>query len=50
MEGLYADQEIFNKMLPEWSERMVYEVRDQRASENPGDLIFVTTIMMLGKV
>ncbi len=50
MEGLYADQEIFNKMLPEWSERMVYEVRDQRASENPGDLIFGTTVMMPGKV
>ena len=33
-------------MLPEWSEKVVYQVEDHRASEQPGDLIYGTTVMM----
>ena len=50
LEGLYEDEESFSRMLPEWSEKVVYQVEDHRASEQPGDLIYGTTVMMPGKV
>ena len=50
LEGLYEDGESFSRMLPEWSEKVVYQVEDHRASEQPGDLIYGTTVMMPGKV
>ena len=50
LEGLYEDGESFSRMLPEWSEKVVYKVEDHRASEEPGDLIYGTTVMMPGKV
>ena len=50
LEGLYEDEESFSRMFPEWSEKVVYQVEDHRASEQPGDLIYGTTVMMPGKV
>ena len=50
LEGLYEDEESFSRMLPECSEKVVYQVEDHRASEQPGDLIYGTTVMLPGKV
>ena len=50
MEGLYEDADAFQQMLPEWSDQVVYEVQDHRASEQPGDLIYGTTVMKPGTV
>ena len=50
LEGLYEDADAFRQMLPEWSDQVVYEVQDHRASEQPGDFIYGTTVMKPGSV
>ena len=50
LEGLYEDDESFKKMFHEWSGKVVYQVEDHRASEQAGDLIYGTTVMMPGTV
>ena len=35
LEGLYEDGESFSRLLPEWSEKVVYQVEDHRASDQP---------------
>ena len=50
LEGLYEDADALQQMLPEWSDQVVYEVQDHRASEQPGDFIYGTTVMKPGCV
>jgi glucose-6-phosphate isomerase, archaeal len=48
--GLYADEGAFRKMAATMGEEVVYEVWDHRASEQPGDLVFGTSLMKPGRV
>ena len=50
LEGLYEDADAFRLMLTEWSDQVVYEVQDHRASEKTSDLIYGTTVMKPGSV
>ena len=50
LEGLYGNEMEFQKMLPKWKNRVVYEVWEHRSSENKGDLLFGTSVMKPGLV
>ena len=50
LEGMYENEMEFQKMLPKWRNRVVYEVWEHRSSENKGDLVFGTSIMKPGRV
>ena len=50
LEGLYENELEFQKMLPKWKNRVVYEVWEHRSSENKGDLVFGTSVMKPGLV
>ena len=50
LEGMYENELEFQKMLPKWRNRVVYEVWEHRSSENRGDLVFGTSVMKPGLV
>ena len=50
LEGMYENEFEFQKMLPKWKNRVVYEVWEHRSSENKGDLVFGTSVMKPGLV
>ena len=50
LEGMYENEKEFQKMLPKWRNRVVYEVWEHRASKNKGDLVFGTSVMKPGRV
>ena len=50
LEGMYENELEFQKMLPKWKNRVVYEVWEHRSSENKGDLVFGTSVMKPGLV
>ena len=50
LEGMYENEQEFQKMLPKWRNRVVYEVWEHRASKNKGDLVFGTSVMKPGCV
>ena len=50
LEGMYENEQEFQKMLPKWRNRVVYEVWEHRASKNKGDLVFGTSVMKSGCV
>ena len=50
LEGMYENEQEFQKMLPKWRNRVVYEVWEHRSSENKGDLVFGTSVMKPGRV
>ena len=50
LEGMYENEQEFQKMLPKWRNRVVYEVWEHRASKNKGDLVFGTSVMKPGRV
>lgn len=50
LEGLYADDDAFAEMWPQWADRPVYDVAEFRPREISGDLIFGLTRMVPGKV
>ena len=50
LEGMYENEQEFQKMLPKWKNRVVYEVWEHRSSENKGDLVFGTSGMKPGRV
>ena len=50
LEDMYENKLEFQKMLPKWKNRVVYEVWEHRSSENKGDLVFGTSVMKPGLV
>ena len=50
LEGMYENEQEFQKMLPKWRNRVVYEVWEHRSSKNKGDLVFGTSVMKPGRV
>ena len=48
--GMYENEREFQKMLPKWGNRVVYEVWEHRSSKNKGDLVFGTSVMKPGRV
>ena len=50
LEDMYENKLEFQKMLPKWKNRVVYEVWEHRSSENKGDLVFGTSVMKPGRV
>jgi glucose-6-phosphate isomerase len=50
LDGLYRDQTGFAALAAERGEEVAYEVYEYRPNENPGDLIFGTSILYPGKV
>ena len=50
LEGMYENEQEFQKMLPKWRNRVVYEVWEHRTSKNKGDLVFGTSVMKPGCV
>ena len=50
LDGMYENELEFQKMLPKWKNRVVYEVWEHRSSENKGDLVFGTSVMKPGLV
>ena len=50
LEGMYENEQEFQKMLLKWRNRVVYEVWEHRSSENKGDLVFGTSVMKPGRV
>ena len=50
LEGLYENELEFQKMLPKWKNRVVYEVWEHRTSKIKGDLVFGTSVMKPGRV
>ena len=50
LQGMYENELEFQKMLPNWRNRVVYEVWEHRSSENKGDLVFGTSVMKPGCV
>ena len=50
LEGMYENEQEFQKMLLKWRNRVVYEVWEHRTSKNKGDLVFGTSVMKPGCV
>ena len=50
LEGMYENEQEFQKMLPKWGNQVVYKVWEYRSSENKGDLVFGTSVMKPGRV
>ena len=50
LNGLYLDESAFALLTASCGEEVAYEVYEYRANENPGDLIFGTSILFPGKV
>ena len=50
LDGLYLDQPAFASLAASRREEVAYEVYEFRPNENPGDLIFGTSILYPGKV
>jgi len=50
LDGLYLDQSAFASLAASRREEVAYEVYEFRPNENPGDLIFGTSILYPGKV
>jgi glucose-6-phosphate isomerase, archaeal len=50
LDGLYRDQSAFASLAASRGEEVAYEVYEFRPNENPGDLIFGTSILYPGKV
>ncbi len=50
LKGLYLDESAFALLTASRGEEVAYEVYEYRANENPGDLIFGTSILFPGKV
>ena len=50
LKGMYENEQEFQKMLPKWRNRVVYEVWEHRTSKNKGDLVFGTSVMKPGCV
>jgi glucose-6-phosphate isomerase len=50
LNGLYLDESAFASLTALRGEEVAYEVYEFRPSENPGDLIFGTSILYPGKV
>ena len=42
LEDMYENKLEFQKMLPKWNNKVVYEVWEHRSSKNKGDLVFGT--------
>jgi glucose-6-phosphate isomerase len=49
-DGLHLDQSAFATLAASRGEQVAYEVYEFRPNENPGDLIFGTSILYPGKV
>jgi glucose-6-phosphate isomerase len=50
LEGLYLDTDAYRALAAEHADEVAYEVYEYRPNENPGDLIFGTSILKAGKV
>ncbi|MEM1288135.1 MAG: glucose-6-phosphate isomerase [Pseudomonadota bacterium] len=50
LEGLYQDQQAFERALRADGDRVVYSVHDVRPAQQSGDLIFGTTHMEPGRI
>ena len=50
LEGMYENDLEFQKMVPHWGNRVVYDVWEHRSSKNKGDLVFGISVMKPGLV
>jgi glucose-6-phosphate isomerase, archaeal len=48
--GLYSDEVAFDGLAATLGEQVVYEVWEHRASDEPGDLVFGSSVMKPGRV